>query len=61
MSLQSALDEIDCCSGKQFDPEVVEAFYRAYPDPDSLPIDTPKKVHHRLPEGLAAGSAFSSK
>jgi response regulator RpfG family c-di-GMP phosphodiesterase len=61
MSPQWALEEIARCSGKQFDPDVVEAFYRAYPDQESLPIDTPEKVHHRLPEGLAAGSAFSSK
>ena len=61
MSLQSALDEIARCSGKQFDPDVVDAFHRAYPDPNILPIETPKKVHHRLPEGVAAGSAFASK
>lgn len=61
MSLQTALDEINRCAGKQFDPAVVEAFSKAYSDTAELPIETPETVHHRLPEGLAAGPASSPK
>ncbi len=61
MSLQSALDELERCAGKQFDPAVVEAFYKAYPDKSQIPIATPEKVHHRLPEGVAAGPVSTSK
>jgi putative nucleotidyltransferase with HDIG domain len=59
MSPQEALDEINRCIGTQFDAEVVSAFCRAFPDLNGLPIDTPDKVHHRLPEGVAAGSTSS--
>lgn len=33
-----AMQELDRCSGLQFDPEVVTAFQRAFPDVDRLPI-----------------------
>ena len=61
MSPQAAIDEIDRCSGAQFDPAVVDAFHKAYPNHNELPIETPDKVQHRLPEGVAAGSTTSSK
>jgi HD-GYP domain-containing protein (c-di-GMP phosphodiesterase class II) len=59
MPLQYALDEIERCNGTHFDPNVVKAFYRAYPDPDELPIATPDKVQHQLPKGIAVGPAQS--
>jgi len=61
MSLRGALDEIERCSGSQFDPQVVKAFSRAFPDPSALPIRTPDKVRHRLPEGVAGGPVHSAK
>ncbi len=33
-----ALEELRRCAGTQFDPSVVEAFGRAFPDPDALPL-----------------------
>lgn len=33
-----AIDELERCAGKQFDPTVVTAFLSAYPQPGSLPI-----------------------
>ena len=33
-----AFDELRRCSGQQFDPPVVDAFCKAFPDPDKLPI-----------------------
>jgi response regulator RpfG family c-di-GMP phosphodiesterase len=59
MSPQAALEEIDRCTGRQFDPDVVGAFHSAFPEPSELPIETPDKVHHQLPEGVAAGQASS--
>lgn len=56
MPLQAALDELNRCSGTHFDPNVVKAFYGAFPDLSELPIDTPSRVQHKLPEGIAAGS-----
>jgi len=61
MPLQAALDEIERGKGTHFDPDVVKAFYGAYPDLNQLPIDTPDKVLHRLPEGVAAGPVPSPK
>jgi putative nucleotidyltransferase with HDIG domain len=34
-----AYTELRTCSGTQFDPDVVEAFINAFPDPAGLPID----------------------
>ncbi len=34
-----AMEELRRFAGVQFDPEVVDAFHQAYPDPDKLPID----------------------
>jgi HD-GYP domain-containing protein (c-di-GMP phosphodiesterase class II) len=56
MPLEEAVAEIDRCSGTQFDPVVVAAFHRAYPALEGLPIETPAKVLHRLPEGVASGT-----
>ena len=61
LPLQEALAEIGRCRGVQFDPDVVEAFHRAYPDLHGLPIETPEKVQRKLPEGVAAGTASSPK
>ena len=61
MTLEDALDEIERCGGTQFDPSVVEAFHHAYPDLNELPIETPDKVYHRLPEGIAAGPVSSHR
>ncbi len=55
MPVESALAELDRCAGSQFDPAVVDAFYRAFPDIRELPIETPEQLLHRLPEGVAAG------
>lgn len=33
------VDELLRCSGTQFDPDVVQAFLRAFPDVDRLPVD----------------------
>jgi response regulator RpfG family c-di-GMP phosphodiesterase len=61
MPLQDALNEIDRCSGTHFDPKVVKAFYGAFPDLNELPIATPDRVQHQLPEGIAAGPVPSPK
>jgi cyclic di-GMP phosphodiesterase len=34
----SSLDELRRCSGRQFDPEVIEGFFAAFPDPATLPV-----------------------
>ena len=33
-----ALDELRCCAGQHFDPEVVRAFLTAFPDVAALPL-----------------------
>ena len=53
MPLQAALDEIHRCTGTHFDPEVVKAFHSAFQDLTELPIATPDRVQHQLPEGIA--------
>jgi HD-GYP domain-containing protein (c-di-GMP phosphodiesterase class II) len=35
---QMAIGELQRCSPKQFDPEVISAFLAAFPGPDGLPI-----------------------
>ncbi|MGH7583388.1 MAG: HD domain-containing phosphohydrolase [Gemmatimonadales bacterium] len=37
---REALAELDRCAGRQFDPDVVHAFFAAFPDPDALPLKT---------------------
>lgn len=41
LSVARALEELVSEKGVQFDPEIVEAFRRAFPDPTTLPIATP--------------------
>jgi putative two-component system response regulator len=53
MPLHAALDEIHRCTGTHFDPEVVKAFQSAFQDLTELPIATPDRVQHKLPEGIA--------
>jgi putative nucleotidyltransferase with HDIG domain len=36
-----AMEELGRCAGTQFDPAVVDAFQRAFPDPDRLPLENP--------------------
>ena len=36
---RDAMDELSRCSGLQFDPAVVDAFQKAFPDMSKLPID----------------------
>ena len=55
MPLQAALEEIKRCTGTHFDPDVVKAFHNAFPDLNELPIATPDRVQHQLPEGIAVG------
>jgi response regulator RpfG family c-di-GMP phosphodiesterase len=37
-SIPSAVEELNRCAGTQFDPKVVDAFHRAFPDPSHLPV-----------------------
>lgn len=53
MSASDALAEMSRQRGVQFDPDVVAAFIKAYPDPSRVPIATPKKVRRRIPGGIA--------
>jgi len=43
-SVEAALAELDRCAGSQFDPAIVAAFHRAFPDPDRLPLAAPPPV-----------------
>ena len=49
LSVARALEELVSWKGVQFDPEVVEAFRRAFPDPAALPIATPAFQPVNLP------------
>lgn len=50
MVADRAMAELDACVAKQFDPEVMKAFHRAYPEIRTLPIGTPPKVRRRIPK-----------
>ena len=49
LAVERALTELETHAGRQFDPEVLKAFRRAFPDPASLPIRTPESRPLRLP------------
>ena len=51
LPVERALNELRDGRGIQFDPEVVEAFVRAYPSAQ-LPIATPPPRSLRLPENV---------
>jgi putative nucleotidyltransferase with HDIG domain len=51
--IPSALEELSRCTGSQFDPDVVAAFVRAYPDPTQLPTSV------TAGSGALTGSATS--
>jgi putative nucleotidyltransferase with HDIG domain len=57
LGAENAIGELNECVGEQFDPQAVAAFHAAFPNPAELPIETPKKVRRRLPDGVAAGKA----
>ncbi len=48
-----ALIELRQSAGTQFDPQVVEAFIRAYGNDVPLPIQTPRMQRRSLPNGIA--------
>src|SRR5207247_8734227 len=52
LTVERALAELRDGKGVQFDPEVVEAFVRAYPSAQQLPIATPAPRMLRLPENV---------
>jgi len=41
LPVERALQELTSCKGKQFDPDAVEAFFRAFPRAGVLPVATP--------------------
>lgn len=49
LAVARALEELEAHAGRQFDPEVLAAFHRAFPDPSSLPIRTAQSRPLRLP------------
>jgi HD-GYP domain-containing protein (c-di-GMP phosphodiesterase class II) len=49
LRVERALQELVSCKGGQFDPDVVEAFFRAFPQADVLPIATPVFTPVSLP------------
>ncbi len=49
LSLQQAVQELEDCKGRQFDPQVVEAFVAAFPDAASLPVATAEVRPLHLP------------
>ena len=53
MRPQDAVRELRAQQGRQFDPEVVDAFVNAYYDLDALPITTPEVTRRRLPWRVA--------
>jgi response regulator RpfG family c-di-GMP phosphodiesterase len=54
LAVERALAELDACAGKQFDPAVVEAFHRAFPEAAALPLRTPAARPLRLPAQAVA-------
>jgi putative two-component system response regulator len=60
MDAADAIAELERCKGSQFEPGAVDAFIRAFPDQQTLPITTPKKVRRSLPEGVASGDPASA-
>jgi len=52
LPVERALAELRDGKDVQFDPEVVEAFVRAYPSAQQLPIATPPPRSLRLPENV---------
>jgi putative nucleotidyltransferase with HDIG domain len=56
LSVQKATQELLECKGVQFDAQVVEAFFAAFPDASALPVSTPEARPLRLPaRALEAG------
>ena len=53
MTPQEAVRELRTQQGRQFDPDVVDAFGNAYYDLDQLPITTPEITRRRLPWRIA--------
>lgn len=53
MQPQDAVRELRAQQGKQFDPDMVDAFVNAYYDLDALPIATPEVTRRRLPWRVA--------
>ncbi|HEV8264562.1 MAG TPA: HD domain-containing phosphohydrolase [Gemmatimonadales bacterium] len=49
LSVPNAMGELETWKGIQFDPGVVDAFRRAFPSAESLPIPTPQLQPLRLP------------
>jgi response regulator RpfG family c-di-GMP phosphodiesterase len=49
LAVERAFAELDAHAGRQFDPAVLAAFHRAFPDPTALPIHTPDSRPLRLP------------
>ena len=52
LPVERALTELRDGNNVQFDPDVVEAFVRAYPSAKQLPIATPALRPLRLPENV---------
>jgi response regulator RpfG family c-di-GMP phosphodiesterase len=50
---QDAFKEMRAHIGKQFDPDVVDAFVRAHDHELALPIATPRVARRSLPQGIA--------
>jgi response regulator RpfG family c-di-GMP phosphodiesterase len=50
---QEAFSEMHAHVGRQFDPEIVDAFIRAHDGETQLPIPTPRVARRALPEGIA--------
>ncbi len=55
LAVERALAELDAHSGRQFDPDVLQGFRKAFPDAAALPIRTPESRPLRLP--VAGGTA----
>jgi cyclic di-GMP phosphodiesterase len=49
LAVERALAELEAHAGQQFDPAVLAAFRRAFPDPSALPLRTPESRPLRLP------------
>ena len=49
LSVAHAMEELEAGKGVQFDPPIVDAFARAFPEAGALPIPTPQLSPLRLP------------